>query len=72
MTASDEFLDVLERWLDAKILWADESVISRVAILDKTNDADKRMALVSEIGWLHGYVVAFNELRGYVKRPHND
>ncbi len=68
MTASDEFLDVLERWLDARILGADESVVSKVALLDKTDDADTRMALVREIGWLHGYVVAFNELKGHVRR----
>ena len=64
----DEFLDVLERWLDYKVRLANENKKTKNLSLVNTNGLDQRQRLVCEIEWLNGYSSAFNELRDYVKR----
>lgn len=68
MTTSDEFLDTLEKWLDAKILWADESMSVSVAKWAKTVDKDKRREFLNEAYWFNGYVAALNDLRTKIVR----
>ncbi len=68
MIASDIFLDTLERWLDAKILWADESISANMTKWARTVDKGSRREFLNEVHWLNGYITAFSDLREKIER----